>query len=94
MKFYIICGERSGDLHASNLILALKKRYPDAIFRGIGGDLLKNAGAELFMDYEVMAVMGFWEVIKNLLKFKKYLDLTARDIQSFQPDAVVFVDFA
>jgi len=94
MKFYIICGERSGDLHASNLILALKKHYPDAIFRGVGGELMKNAGADLFMDYETMAVMGFWEVIKNLLKFKKYLNLTARDIQCFQPDVVVFVDFA
>jgi lipid-A-disaccharide synthase len=94
MKFYIICGERSGDLHASNLILALKKHNPGAHFRGIGGDMLKNAGASLFMRYESMAVMGIWEVIKNLVKLRKYLNRTARDIQQFQPDAVIFVDFA
>ena len=94
MKFYIICGERSGDLHASNLILALKKHYPEASFRGIGGDLLKNAGSELFKHYSAMAVMGFWEVLINLLKFKRYLNQTTRDIEQFKPDAVIFVDFA
>jgi lipid-A-disaccharide synthase len=94
MKFYVICGERSGDLHASNLILALKRRFPDAHFRGIGGEMLINAGVSLFMRYESMAIMGFWEVIKNLVKLRKYLNHTARDIRQYQPDAVIFVDFA
>ncbi len=94
MKFYIICGERSGDLHASNLILELKKLYPDADFRGVGGDMLKNAGATLFIHYESMAVMGFWEVIKNLLRLRKYLRQTTKDIKLYQPDSVIFVDYA
>jgi len=94
MKFYIICGERSGDLHASNLVHALKKHYPDADIRGIGGEMLQNAGVTLFMNYESMAVMGFWEVIKNLLQLRKYLNQTARDIELYQPDAVIFVDYA
>ena len=66
MKYYIVAGEASGDLHASNLIKAIKAQDPDAVFRGCGGDLMRNAGAELLMHYKEMAFMGFWEVFVHL----------------------------
>jgi len=94
MKYYLIAGERSGDLHGSNLIKALKKKDPDAIFRGFGGDFMKEAGMQIVVHYEKMAVMGFIEVFKQLFRFKKYLSLCIRDVKNFHPDAVIFIDFA
>jgi len=58
MKYYLIAGERSGDLHGSNLIKALKKEDPDAEFRGFGGEYMKESGAEILVHYKEMAVMG------------------------------------
>ncbi|MCG8310574.1 MAG: lipid-A-disaccharide synthase [Cytophagales bacterium] len=94
MKYYLIAGERSGDLHGSNLIKALKKEDPDAKFRGFGGDYMTNAGAEIVIHYKEMAVMGLVEVLKNIFKIKKFLSLCHKDISAFEPDAIIFIDFA
>lgn len=94
MKYYLIAGERSGDLHGSNLIKALKKEDPDAIFRGFGGDYMKDAGAKIKVHYKEMALMGIVEVLKSIFKIKKYLSLCLQDIKQYQPDALIFIDFA
>ena len=94
MKYYIIAGERSGDLHGSNLIKALKKEDPDGEFRGFGGDYMKDAGAEIVIHYKEMAVMGLVEVLLNLFKIKKFLSICHRDIKQYKPDAIVLIDFA
>ncbi len=65
MKYYLIAGERSGDLHAANLIKALKREDPAATFRAWGGDAMQGAGADLVRHYRELAFMGFWEVFKN-----------------------------
>ena len=71
MKYYLIAGERSGDLHGSNLIKALKREDPDAEFRGFGGDYMKEAGAEIIIHYNEMAVMGIIEVLQSIFKIKQ-----------------------
>lgn len=94
MKYFFIAGERSGDLHGSNLIKALKKIDPDGIFKGFGGDYMKKAGAEISVHYSEMAVMGLVEVVTNIAKIKKYLSQCFKEIQEFEPDALIFIDFA
>jgi lipid-A-disaccharide synthase len=94
MKYFLIAGERSGDLHGSNLIKYLKKEDPDAEFRGIGGDYMSDQGTELIIHYKDLAVMGFVEVLKNVVAIKKYLSKCAQDIKKNQPDAIIFIDFA
>ena len=94
MKYYLIAGERSGDLHGSNLIKALKKEDPDGVFRGFGGDYMKDAGAEIIVHNKEMAVMGLVEVLKNIFKIRKFLSGCYHDIKQFQPDALIFIDFA
>lgn len=94
MKYYLIAGERSGDLHGSNLIKELKKEDPNASFRGFGGDYMKDAGAEIIVHYKEMAVMGLVEVLKSLFKIKKIMSICISDIKQQQPDAIIFIDFA
>lgn len=94
MKYYLIAGERSGDLHGSNLIKALKKEDQNGVFRGIGGNYMKDAGAEIIVHYKEMAVMGLVEVLKNIFKIRKFLSRCYHDIKQFQPDALIFIDFA
>ncbi|AFM05821.1 lipid-A-disaccharide synthase [Bernardetia litoralis DSM 6794] len=93
MRFYIIAGEKSGDLHASNLVNALKKEYPTATFRGFGGDLMENNGVELAKHYRETAFMGFFEVVQNLGTIRKLISFCKKDILEFKPDAVIFVDY-
>ncbi len=90
----MIAGERSGDLHGSNLAKALSKIDPDAEFRGFGGDFMKEAGVKITAHYSELSIMGFSDVIRNLLKFKKYLNKCVKDIADFAPDAIVFIDFS
>lgn len=94
MKYYIIAGERSGDLHASNLIKQLRKQDPDAQIRGWGGDMMQDAGMELVHHYQEMAFMGFAEVVKSLPKILGFLSECKADIKSYQPDVVILVDYA
>jgi lipid-A-disaccharide synthase len=94
MKYYLVVGERSGDLHASNLMKALKNLDTKAEFRFFGGEQMQVVGGTMVKHYQEMAVMGFWEVIKNLKKIASLLKFCKQDILSFKPDVVILVDFA
>lgn len=93
MKYYIIAGEASGDLHGSNLIKEIKKLDGDASIRAWGGDLMKDAGAEIIKHYSDLAFMGFAEVIKNLPAILKNIKFCKADIQQFQPDVLILIDY-
>ena len=93
MKFYIIAGEASGDLHASNLVAEIKKKDKKAEFRGFGGDLMKTQGVELVKHYRTMAYMGFVEVAVNLRKELGNIAQCKKDILEYQPDVVILVDY-
>ena len=94
MKYYIIAGEASGDLHGSNLMKALITKDPDANIRFWGGDLMQQAGGTLVKHYKEMAFMGFLEVLMNLGTIAKAIKFCKRDIQQFQPDVIVFIDYS
>jgi lipid-A-disaccharide synthase len=94
MRYYIIAGERSGDLHGSNLVNAIKKLDPTGTFRGLGGNYLENAGVELFAHYADFAVMGFAEILSNIVKITGYLRKCRKDLLRFQPDVLILVDYA
>ena len=94
MRYYIIAGEASGDLHASNLIRGLRAEDPEADIRGWGGDLMREAGAEVVRHYKDTAIMGFLTVLKNLGKIKANIRLCCEDIRSWKPDVVILVDYA
>ena len=93
MKYYIIAGEASGDLHASNLVAEIKKKDKKAEFRGCGGDLMKAQGVDLLKHYRTMAYMGFVEVAVNLRKVLGNIAQCKKDIIEYQPDAVILVDY-
>lgn len=93
MKYYIIAGEASGDLHGSNLIREIKKLDADANIRCWGGDLMQQAGGTLVKHYRELAFMGFTEVIMNIRTIFKNLRFCKEDIQHFQPDVVLLVDY-
>ncbi|WP_298535980.1 lipid-A-disaccharide synthase [uncultured Algibacter sp.] len=92
MKYYILAGEASGDLHGSNLIKALLEEDKNADIRFWGGDLMKSAGGTLVKHYKERAFMGFSEVIMNLNKIFKLISFCKNDITSFNPDVVIFID--
>lgn len=92
MKYYIIAGEASGDLHGSNLMKALLKEDPHADIRFWGGDLMQAVGGTLVTHYKERAFMGFIEVIMNLRKISKFIKFCKEDIEAFNPDVVVFID--
>ena len=93
MKYYIIAGEASGDLHGSNLIKALHQFDNQAVIQAWGGDLMVSAGATLRKHYRNLAFMGFIEVVKNLSTILKNIRFCKQDILAFQPDAVIFIDY-
>lgn len=93
MKYYIISGEASGDLHGSNLIKELIKLDQNSQIRAWGGDLMQQAGAEVVKHYRDLAFMGFAEVIKNLPTILDNLKFCKKDILAFQPDVLVLVDY-
>ena len=92
MKYYIIAGEASGDLHGSNLMKALLKEDTQADIRFWGGDLMQSVGGTLVTHYKERAFMGFLEVILNLRKISKFITFCKEDIQEFHPDVVIFID--
>ncbi len=94
MKYYLIAGERSGDLHTANLIKALKQDDPEGVFRAWGGDLMQDAGATLVKHYRELAFMGFWEVFKNLATIRGFIKECQQDVLAFQPDVLILVDYA
>jgi lipid-A-disaccharide synthase len=93
MKYYIISGEASGDLHGSNLIKQLHLLDATADIRCWGGDLMQAAGATLIKHYRDLAFMGFAEVIMNLRTILNNIQFCKKDIESFQPDVLVLVDY-
>ena len=93
MKYYIIAGEASGDLHGSNLIRELKKLDKEAIIRSWGGDLMQEAGAEVVKHYKDLAFMGFIEVVKNLSTILANLKFCKQDIAESSPDILVLIDY-
>jgi lipid-A-disaccharide synthase len=93
MKYYIIAGEASGDLHGSNLIKAMLKNDPSLSIRAWGGDLMSNAGAKVVKHYRELAFMGFIEVIKNLKTILNNIAFCKKDILAFQPDALILIDY-
>lgn len=94
MKYYIIAGEASGDLHASNLMRSLLRRDNEAEFRFFGGDLMKSVGGTLVKHYSELAYMGFIPVLLHLPTILKNLDYCKKDITSFKPDVVILIDYA
>jgi len=93
MKYYIIAGEASGDLHGSNLIKELKKLDETASFRCWGGDKVQEAGGELVKHYRELAFMGFTEVLMNLRTIFRNLKYCKEDILRFQPEALILIDY-
>lgn len=93
MRYYIIAGEASGDLHGSNLMKALFEQDPDAEFRFWGGDLMQNVGGTQVKHYRDLAFMGFIEVFMNLRTIAKNLSFCKMDIQSYRPDVIIFIDY-
>ncbi len=93
MKYYIIAGEASGDLHGSNLMKALYKEDPAAEIRFWGGDLMQNAGGTLVKHYRELAFMGFAEVLLNIKTIFSNIKFCKADIDQFHPDVVIFIDY-
>lgn len=93
MKYYLISGEASGDLHGAHLISALKKLDQNAQFRAWGGDLIQKEGATLVRHFKELAFMGFWEVLKHLPKILKNIAFCKNDILQFNPDVIIYVDY-
>ncbi len=93
MKYYIIAGEKSGDLHGSNLVKALKEADQDAHFQGFGGDKMNHEGVNIIVHIKDLAIMGFSEVLLNLRKIHGMLTLCKSDIVEFSPDVVILIDF-
>ena len=93
MKYYIIAGEASGDLHGSKLIEALKEKDDKAQIRFWGGDLMQQAGGTLVKHYKTLAFMGFWEVITHLRTILKNIKFCKKDISRFQPDVIIYIDY-
>lgn len=94
MRYYVIAGERSGDLHGGNLIKALKKHDSAGEFKGFGGEYMQNAGMQLTVHYGDMAFMGFVEVLANLRTISKYMKQCRKDILAYKPDVVILIDYA
>lgn len=93
MKYYLIAGEASGDLHGSNLMKALKLKDPNAEFRFWGGDLMQAQGGNMVKHYRDLAFMGFVEVVQNLGTILKNIKICKKDIQEHQPDVLILIDY-
>ena len=93
MKYFIIAGEASGDLHASNLMHELRNEDQAADFCFLGGDLMQAQGGKMIKHYRKMAFMGFWGVLKNARKVLKNINDCKKAIVAFQPDVVILVDY-
>jgi len=93
MKYYLIAGERSGDMHGAHLIRALKQKDPHAMIRCWGGGAMQEAGGELVTHYRDLAFMGFWEVFKNLRTIRRFLKQCGQDLLAFRPDVLVLIDY-
>lgn len=93
MRYYIIAGEASGDLHGSNLIKAIKAKDPHASIQCWGGDLMEAAGGKLVKHYRTLAFMGFVEVLLNLRTILSNIKFCKKDIEAFAPDVLICIDY-
>ncbi len=93
MKYYIIAGEASGDLHGSNLMKSIYKKDPEADIRFWGGELMQNVGGKLVKHYKDLAFMGFVEVLQNLRTILRNISFCKNDIEAFNPDMLIFIDY-
>jgi lipid-A-disaccharide synthase len=94
MKYFLIAGEASGDLHGSNLMKGIREADKEADFHFIGGDMMQAQGGRLIRHYRDMAFMGLFKVILNIRTIRKILQLCKKDILGYQPDVVILIDFA
>jgi lipid-A-disaccharide synthase len=94
VKYYIIAGEASGDLHGSNLMRAIKRYDPDPVFRFFGGDRMQEQGGTMVRHYREMAFMGVFEVVAHLGTVRSNYTFARQDIKSFSPDCFILIDFA
>jgi lipid-A-disaccharide synthase len=94
MKYFLIAGEKSGDLHASNLMKSLIISDKKALFKFIGGDNMASIAGSPIVHYKDMAIMGLWEVLRNLNKINSILEKCKKHILNFNPDVVILIDFA
>ena len=94
MKYYIIAGEKSGDLHGSNLVKSIKQEDVEANLRGIGGELMQKEGVELFLHFHKVNFFGFFDVFRNFYSLYKIFKATEKDILKFNPDVLILIDFA
>lgn len=93
MKYYLVAGEASGDLHGANLMKALKAEDGEAVFRYFGGDKMEAEGGMLVKHYADMAFMGFTEVILNLRTIFRNLKACKDDILKWKPNVLILIDF-
>jgi lipid-A-disaccharide synthase len=93
MRYYIIAGERSGDLHGGNLVKSIKQKDQAAVFRGFGGEYMESAGVELAVHYREMAIMGLFELLTNMNKISRYIKKCKADIDQFKPDVIILIDY-
>ncbi|MDB5241285.1 MAG: lipid-A-disaccharide synthase [Spirosoma sp.] len=94
MTYYLIAGERSGDLHGANLIRAIRQHDPNANCRAYGGEQMEAAGAQLVRHYRQMAFMGFLEVAKNLGTIRQIMRECQVDLLAHRPDVLILIDYA
>jgi lipid-A-disaccharide synthase len=94
LKYFIIAGEASGDLHGSNLMKAIKAQDLHAEFAFWGGDLMGAAAPGLLKHYKETAVFGFVEVVMKLKTIKGYMETCKQQITDFKPDVVILIDYA
>ena len=92
MKYYLIAGEASGDLHGANLMKSILKEDPNAEIRFWGGDLMQSVGGTMVLHYKERAFMGFLEVILNLFKILGFIKQCKKDIEAYNPDALILID--
>ena len=93
MKYYIIAGEASGDLHGSNLVASIRQKDPGAKIRAWGGEKMRRNGANVVKNYHDLAFMGFVEVVMNLKTIVKNIKYCKKDITEFNPDALILIDY-
>ena len=93
MKYYIIAGEASGDLHGSNLIKEIIKIDSNAEIKAWGGDKMQDAGATIVKHFKDLAFMGFYEVLINLKTILNNISYCKKDILDFNPDKIIFIDY-
>lgn len=93
MKYFILAGEKSGDLHGANLVKSILKQDPEAIIQAWGGDSMETAGAEVLVHHRQLSIMGIMGVLKNLVRIKRLFQDFKQHITSFQPHTIIFIDY-